>query len=136
MARDIHEERGRLPIFSLLSGNQITPTQKAFVWVAIILTGCAVGIFIWMIAKASAIHSSRGIVLASSLILFAIGLLYFLLARINNPRRAWIFLYITIPVAVAAAVVSLYLDNGVEVTAQEYNQAEQILILNDPSDTE
>ena len=106
--KDIHEERERFPIFSLLSGDQISPAQKTFIWVALAMTACAVGVFIWMIVRAANAGSPRGVVMASSLILFAVGLLYYLLARINNPRRAWLFLYITIPVAVGAFVLSLY----------------------------
>lgn len=106
------DPRVKSPITSLLGGGQISNGQKAGVWVGIILTLCAVAVFIWLIVKASFSGNSRGIVMMSSFILFAVGMLYFLLARINNPRRAWMWLYITIPIAVGAFVISLYLDNG------------------------
>lgn len=106
------EQRLSSPIASLLSDDQISPAQKAGIWTGIILTLCAVAVFIWLIVRASSIGDVRGIVMMSSFILFAVGLLYFLLARINNPKRAWVMLYITVPLAVAAFVLSLYLDGG------------------------
>lgn len=92
----------------------------------IVLTLCAVAVFIWLITKALAIGDARGIVMMSSFILFATGLLYFFLARINNPRRAWTMLYITIPLAVGAFVVSLYLDNGSTAPQREIIRAEAL----------
>lgn len=102
------DRRTETPVLSLLAGNQITPGQKAGVMAGILLTLCAVAIFVWLIVKAAAAGDAHGIVMMASFILFAIGLLYFFLARINNPRRAWIFLYVTIPLAVGAFVISLY----------------------------
>lgn len=122
--KDTNKRRSELPIISLLSGNQISTGQKAGVWAGIIMTLCACAIFIWLITKAVAIHDARGIVMMASFILFASGLLYFFLARINNPKRAWTWLYITIPLAVGAFVVSLYLDNGSTAPHREMIQAE------------
>lgn len=116
-------ERAESPIASLLGGNQITSGQKAGVWVGIVLTACAVAVFIWLIVKAAQVGDARGIVMMSSFILFAFGFLYFLLARINNPKRAWIVLYVTIPLAVAAFVVSLYLDNGSTAPSRDLQKA-------------
>ena len=99
------------PVASLLKGSQISSGMKTGIWIGIILTACAIAVFIWMIVRAAQAHDPGGIVMMSSFILFAVGILYFLLARINNPKRAWVFLYITIPIAVAAFVVSLYLGN-------------------------
>ena len=53
--------------------------------------------------------------MASSFVLFAIGILYFALMRPYAPRRAWLFLYIAIPIAVAAFVVSLFISGGAAV---------------------
>lgn len=103
-----YKYKNETPIRSLLYGNQISPGQKLGVWTAIILTACAVAVFIWLIVKASVAGNPRGIVMMSSFILFATGLLYFFLARINNPKRAWAVLYFTVPLAVGAFVLSLY----------------------------
>lgn len=116
------KNRKEHPIASLLKGKQITPAMKAGVWTGILMTGCAVGIFIWLIVKAAGVGDARGIVMMSSFIVFAVGLLYYLLARINNPGRAWNVLYATIPLATAAFVVSLYLDNGANAPSQELQQ--------------
>ena len=104
-----HKDRAGAPVASLLCGRQISSGQKAGIWAGIILTLCAIAIFIWLIVKASAAGDPRGIVMMSSFILFAVGFLYFFLARINNPKRAWMVLYVTIPIAVAAFVLSLYI---------------------------
>ena len=104
-----HKDRTGAPVASLLCGQQISSGQKAGIWTGIILTICAIAIFIWLIVKASATGDPRGIVMMSSFILCAVGFLYFFLARINNPRRAWMVLYVTIPIAVAAFVLSLYI---------------------------
>lgn len=120
------KDRKNTPILSLLMGNQITKAQKAGVCTGIILTLCAVGVFIWLIVKAAGIGDARGIVMMSSFILFAIGILYYLLARINNPRKAWTMLYLTIPLAVGAFVVSLYLDNGSTAATREMQTARQV----------
>lgn len=122
------------PVKSLLCGNQITSGQKAGIWIGIVLTACAVAVFIWLIVKAAGIGDARGIVMMSSFILFAIGLLYFLLARINNPKRAWTWLYVTIPIAVAAFVVSLYLDNGARAPHNQMIQAQETENYYDASD--
>lgn len=118
--------RRRNPILSLLKGDQITAPMKAGICAGIVLTACAVGVFIWLIVKAAGVGDARGIVMMSSFILFAVGLLYYLLARINNPKRAWTMLYVTIPLAVAAFVVSLYLDNGSTAPTRDMLQARQI----------
>lgn len=103
-----YKYKNETPIRSLLYGNQISPGQKLGVWTAIILTAGAVAVFIWLIVKASVAGNPRGIVMMSSFILFATGLLYFFLARINNSKRAWAVLYFTVPLAVGAFVLSLY----------------------------
>lgn len=126
MTEVTNKERRSCPVLSLLRGSEISPAQKAGIYIGLVLTACAIGVFIWLIVQAAHEHSSRGIVMASSFILFAIGLLYFFLARINNPRRAWIFLYISIPLAVAAFVVSLYLDGGAQAPNVEQQRAAQI----------
>lgn len=107
-----NKDRSEAPVASLLRGNQITSGQKTGIWIGIVLTACAIAVFIWMIVKASIAGNAQGIVMMSSFILFAAGLFYFFLARINNPKRAWMLLYVTVPLAVAAFVTSLYLDNG------------------------
>lgn len=121
-----HKDRKSYPILSLLIGHQLTRAQKLGVLTAILFTGASIGIFIWLIVQAAGIGSARGIVLMSSFILFAVGILYFLLARVNNRKRAWNMLYITIPLAVAAFVVSLYLDNGSTAPTRDMQQAYQI----------
>ncbi len=128
------KDRSEAPVSTLLSGNQITSGQKAGIWIGIVLTACAVAVFIWLIVKAAAIGDARGIVMMSSFILFAVGLFYFFLARINNPKRAWTWLYITIPVAVAAFVVSLYLDNGATAPHDQMIQAQETENYYDASD--
>lgn len=105
-------ERADAPLTTLLSGTQISPGQKIGIWTGIVLTLCAIAIFIWLIVKASVAGDPRGIVMMSSFILFAVGLLYFFLARINNPKRAWMVLYVTVPIAVAAFVLSLYIGGA------------------------
>lgn len=120
------KDRETFPILSLLKGNQITEGQKAGVCAGIILTLCAVGVFIWLIVKAAGIGDARGIVMMSSFILFAVGILYFLLARINSPKKAWTMLYLTIPLAVGAFVVSLYLNNGSTAPTRDMQAAQQI----------
>lgn len=119
-------KKERLPILSLLRGPELTAGEKTGIWIGLILTMCAVAVFIVLIVKASHDGSVRGIVMASSFILFAIGLLYFFLARINNPRRAWVFLYISVPLAVAAFVISLYLDGGATAPQRDMEQAAEI----------
>lgn len=105
------EDKTRIdsPIVSLLGGNQITPMQKAGIWAGIALTACAIAVFIWMIVTPSKSGDAGAIVMISSFVLFALGFLYYFLARINNSRRAWTVLYLTVPLAVAAFVVSLFL---------------------------
>lgn len=119
-------ERRSHPIISLLKGNSLTAAQKTAVVAGILLTGCAIGVFIWLIVQAANVGSARGIVMMSSFILFAAGILYYLLARVNNRRKAWNALYLTIPLAVAAFVVSLYLDNGSTAPTADMQQAQQI----------
>lgn len=121
-----HKDRKDYPILSLLIGHQLTRAQKLGVLTAILFTGAAIGVFIWLIVEAAAIGSARGIVLMSSFILFAVGILYYLLARVNNRKKAWNMLYLTIPLAVAAFVVSLYLDNGSTAPTRDMQQAYQI----------
>ena len=104
-----HKDRTGAPVASLLCGRQISSGQKAGCLTGIMMTICAIAIFIWLIVKAAAAGDPRGIVMMSSFILFAVGFLYFFLARINNPKRAWMVLYVTIPIAVAAFVLSLYI---------------------------
>lgn len=128
------ENKKDCPVASLLRGTQISPGQKAGIWAAIILTLCAIAVFIWLIAEAAAAGSARGIVMSSSLILFAVGVLYFLLARINNPRRAWAVLYVTVPLAVAAFVVSLYLDDGANAPDRRLEAAEETEMIYQPDD--
>ncbi len=123
-----NKEKQRYPIITLLRNDELTKGQKAGVYIGLILTLCAIGVFIWIIVSASKSHSPRGIVMASSFILFAVGFLYFFLARINNPKRAWIFLYLTIPLAVGAFIISLYLDSGTNARCQ--NEKNAILIEN------
>lgn len=120
------KDRKHYPILSLLVGNQISKAQKAGIFTGLILTGCAIGVFIWLIVKAASIGDARGIVMMASFILFAIGILYYLLARINNPKKAWTMLYITIPLAVAAFVVSLYLNDGSTAPTRDMEEAQQI----------
>lgn len=120
------KDRRTFPILSLLKGNQITEAQKAGVLIGILLTLCAIGTFIWLIVKAASIGDARGIVMMSSFILFACGILYYLLARINNPKKAWTMLYITIPLAVAAFVVSLYLNDGSTAPTREMQAAQEV----------
>ena len=120
------KKRESHPIISLLEGNQISEWQKAGICVGILLTLCAVGTFIWLIVKAAGAGDARGIVMMSSFILFALGILYYLLARINNPRKAWNMLYLTIPLAVGAFVVSLYLDNGSTAPTRDMQAAQTI----------
>ena len=127
-------ERREFPVISLLKGNRITAAQKAGVCIGLALSGCAIGVFIWLIVKAAGIGSARGIVMMSSFILFTVGVLYYLLARINNRRRAWNVLYLTIPLAVGAFVVSLYLDNGSTAPTRDMQQAQQIEQTYDASD--
>ena len=113
-------------MLSLLIGHQITRAQKLGVLTGILFTGAAVGVFIWLIVRAASIGDARGIVLMSSFILFAVGILYYLLARINNAKRAWTALYLTIPLAVGAFVVSLYLNDGSTAPTRDMLQAQQI----------
>lgn len=134
MATINEKERQMLPLVTLLRGNQLTAAQKAGVWFGIILTGCAIGVFIWLVVRAARYGDSRGIVMASSFILFAVGFLYFFLARINNPKRAWIFLYVTIPLAVGAFVISLYLNGGANAPYEDMQNAELIQNTYDASD--
>lgn len=115
-------KRAERPIASLLEGKQIAPWMKVCIWTGILMTACAIGIFIWLIVKAAGVGDARGIVMMSSFILFAVGILYFLLARINNPNRAWNVLYATVPLATAAFVVSLYLDNGANAPSQDLQE--------------
>lgn len=119
------KERREAPVLSLLRGDQISSGQKAGVWAGIILTLCAIAVFIWLIVRAAGAGDARGIVMMSSFILFAAGFLYFFLARVNNPKRAWTMLYITVPLAVAAFVVSLYLNNGATAPNRQMLQAQQ-----------
>lgn len=121
-----HKDRKAYPILSLLIGHQITRAQKLGVLTGILFTGAAIGVFIWLIVRAANVGDARGIVLMSSFILFAVGILYYLLARINNRKKAWNMLYATIPLAVAAFVVSLYLDNGSTAPTRDMQQAYQI----------
>lgn len=123
------KDRKNYPILSLLIGRQLTKGQKLGVITGMLLTGAAIGVFIWLIVRAAGIGDARGIVLMSSFILFAVGILYYLLARINNPKRAWNMLYITIPIAVAAFVVSLYLDNGSTAPTRDMEQAQQAYVM-------
>lgn len=103
------EQKRRCPVTTLLTSDELTGTQKALVITGILLTICAVAVFIWMIVRAGMHGSASGVVMMSGVVLFAVGFLYFTLARINNPGRAWLFLYISVPIAVAAVIISLYL---------------------------
>lgn len=114
MAHHTYHDR-RHPIQKLFESTRLTIGQKLFIALGIVLTLCAVGVFIWLIVQASEAGSPRGIVMASSFVLFAIGILYFALMRPYAPKRAWLFLYIAIPIAVAAFVVSLFISGGAAV---------------------
>lgn len=135
MKNTTERERRDAPVTSLMSGDQITRGMKAGIWVGIVMTACAIAVFIWLIVKFANANDPRGIVMMSSFILFAIGLLYFFLARINNPKRAWVFLYVTVPLAVAAFVVSLYLDHGSTAPARELQEVEAAEAIGDPIDS-
>lgn len=97
------------PLLRLLSSDELTSMQKFIIWTGIVLTVCAVVAFIWLIVLSCKAHSVQGVVMASSFIVFAAGMLYFTLVRLTNPGKAWISLYITLPLSVAAFIISLYL---------------------------
>lgn len=106
---NIDKTREQYPVTSLLKGNQISKGQKAGIAIGILLTVAAVVAFICLLVGSASAGDAAGVVMMASFIVAAVGLLYFLLARINNPRRAWTALYVTVPLAVAAFVISLYL---------------------------
>lgn len=86
----------------------LTKGQKAVMAAGILLTLAAVAAFIWVIVAAARDGSAGGILLASSFLLCAVGMLFFNLTRNSSPRRAWLVLYTTVPLAVAAFIISLY----------------------------
>lgn len=120
---DSNKKDSAHPVKKLFESNMLTIGQKLFIALGIVLTLCAIGIFIWLIVQASQASSTRGIVMASSFVLFAIGILYYALMKPFAPRRAWIFIYIAIPIAVAAFVVSLYLDGGASAPLEQQDAA-------------
>lgn len=86
--------------------------QRAFIAICLLMSLCAIAIFIWLIVDAANAHSARGILFGSSLVIGSLGLTAYSLMRTVDPRRSAIALWVTIPVAVAVAVVSLFVQGG------------------------
>lgn len=94
------------------SASPYSTAQKVFIGLFVCMALCAVAIFIWLLVRASCDGSARGVLMASALILGSVGLLAGTLLWPLHRRMAWLVLYLTVPLAVAAAVVSLYVDGG------------------------
>lgn len=105
--------------------------QKLFIGLFLCMSLCAIAIFVWLLVRASCDGSARGILMASALILGSIGLLAGTMLWSANRRMAWLVFYLTIPLAVATAVVSLYVDGGASSpNVQEQQAAEVYEIVN------